>query len=116
MSNQNSEFGIQNLESCAIALRTRHSPLATQRGSILLYVVWAIALLSLFAASIGSQAIFSLGVSERLTEQLRTSYVARAGAQYAALVLAHDSTESIDGLTEPWLDSPGRFQHQMVGD
>ena len=85
------------------------------RGSVLLYVVWAIVLLSLFAASIASQAIFSLGLTERLTDQLRASYVARGAAQYAAAALARDATNSIDGLADPWVDNPGLFRTAQLG-
>ena len=87
-----------------------------QRGSILLYVVWAIALLSLFAASIASRALFSLGLTDRLSDQLRTSYIARGAAQYAALTLAADETQTIDGLSDAWANNPGGFQDRPLGE
>ncbi|MBI4342933.1 MAG: general secretion pathway protein GspK [Candidatus Omnitrophica bacterium] len=88
----------------------------TKTGSVLLYVVWAIALLSLFAASIGSQALFSLGLTERLTDQLRAAFLARGAAHYAALTLAQDDTSSVDGLSDAWANSPGRFQDRPLGE
>jgi len=87
-----------------------------RRGSVFLYSIWVVMLLSLFAAGVGSQALFALDLSDRLTEQLRASYVARAAVQYAALALEQDPTPSIDGFTELWADNPTLFnQHQVAG-
>ena len=84
-THQSAECGVRSAELRTFLLRTPNSELRTQHGSVLLYVVWAIALLSLFAASIGSRAIFSLGLTERFTDQLRAVYLARGAAHYAAL-------------------------------
>jgi general secretion pathway protein K len=87
-----------------------------KRGSILIYVVWAVMLLSLFAASVGSRAVFALGLTERLSEQLRASYIARGAAHHAALALGHDDSLTVDGLNEPWANSPTLFrEHALAG-
>ena len=93
-------------------------PLAqgSSQGSVLLYVVWAIALLSLFAAAIGSQAIASLGRVDRLSEQWRASHLARGAAQYAASELKADETQQVDGLSDSWVNDPGRFRDHPLGE
>ena len=86
------------------------------RGSILLYVVWTIMLLSLFAVSIGSQAIASLNATERLWRDLRANALARSALQYALLVLERDESATVDSLSEAWADSPGIFnEHELAG-
>ena len=72
-------------------------------------------LLSLFAASIGSQTFFAIGLTERLSEQLRSDYLARGAVQYALLSLERDATATVDGLSEAWADNPGVFQHHALG-
>ena len=114
-THQSAECGVRSAELRTFLLRTPNSELRTQHGSVLLYVVWAIALLSLFAASIGSRAIFSLGLTERFTDQLRAVYLARGAAHYAALTLAQDDTATVDGLSDAWANSPGRFQDRPLG-
>ncbi|MBI4343449.1 MAG: general secretion pathway protein GspK, partial [Candidatus Omnitrophica bacterium] len=86
-----------------------------RRGSVLLYVVWVMLLLSLFASSVGSRSLFALDTAQRLTEQLRAAYVARAGARLAAAALAEDQTATVDGLGEPWAHNPGRFKDHPFG-
>lgn len=87
-----------------------------RQGSVFLYSIWVVMLLSLFAAGVGSQALFALDLSDRLTEQLRAGYIARAAVQYAALALEQDPTPTVDGFTELWADNPTLFnQHQVAG-
>lgn len=99
-----------------LPLATCHLPLVTssRRGSVLLYVVWLVLLLSVFAVGIGSQAQVSLDLSERLFAQLRAGYLARSALQVAALVLSRDPTPSVDGLTESWSDRLELFDHHPL--
>ena len=95
------------------APRTPH--FSSDRGSILLLVVWAVTLLSLFAVSVASQASFAFGLTERLSDRLRASYVARGAAQYAAAALEMDDSAP-DGFVEAWSDAPGWFLDHPLGD
>ena len=95
--------------------RASPEPRAACRGSILLFVVWTVTLLSLFAASVASHATAALGLTERLSERLRAAYVARGAAQYAALALEMDDSASSDGFEELWSDNPGFFMDHPVG-
>ncbi len=84
-------------------------------GSILILVVWVIALLSILAAGLGSRGAFALGVGQRLMFQLRESYVALAASQDVAHLLATDATPEYDGLKEEWANSRGTFEERQVG-
>ena len=86
-----------------------------KKGSILLYVVWMVLLLSVFAAGIGSRAHAALDLSDRLLSQLRARYIARGAVQYAARLLQLDPSPSADTLSEPWGNAPMLFrQHPLV--
>lgn len=87
-----------------------------RQGSVFLYSIWVVMLLSVFAAGVGSQALFALDLSERLTDQLQADYIARAAVPYAALALEQDPTSSIDGFTELWANNAADFNdHQVAG-
>ncbi len=84
-------------------------------GSVLVYVVWVVLLLSVFAAGIGSQAHAALDLSDRMLSQLRARYIARGAVQYAARLLALDPSPAADDLNESWANAPLLFgQHPMV--
>jgi general secretion pathway protein K len=95
----------------------RHSAVGAQhgRGSALVYVVWVVMLLSVLAASVGAQSLSSLGVAERLTQQLQAAYLARAAVQVAADALQDDLTPHLDTLDEPWTNSLARFERYALG-
>ena len=83
---------------------------------MLLYVVWVILVLSVFAAAVGSQALFALDLSERRSGQLRAAYIARGALPYAAQALAGDETPTVDGLGEWWSNNAVRFQERPLGE
>lgn len=86
------------------------------RGSILLYVVWAVMLLSLFAVGIASRALFAAGMTERLSERLRAVSLARGAVRYALLALEADDSLTVDGRMDLWADNAGLFQaHALPG-
>ena len=87
-----------------------------RRGSILLYVVWAVTLLSLFALSVASRAAFALQLTERMNGQLRAAAIARGALQYAFRALEVDQTPSADNLIEPWANNGGMFRQKRVGE
>ena len=87
-----------------------------RRGSILLYVVWVVMLLSLLVVGTGSQARFALELSDRLLEQLRAIYVARGALQYALGVIAADPTPAFDGFSDDWAADSTLFEeHAFLG-
>lgn len=89
--------------------------LKDRRGTILVVVVWVIALLSFLAAALGSEGVFALDLTNRLTQQLQASYIARAGVRHALAVLERDVTPTYDALKEGWANSPPLFAQQRIG-
>lgn len=87
-----------------------------RRGSVLLYVVWVVILLSLFAVGVAAQAMFALNLSERLIGQLRATQVARGALQYAQLALEEDATPALDDLSEMWSNDPSRFRERTLAE
>ena len=91
------------------------SSLHHSHGSVLVYVVWIVVLLSLFAVGVGSRTMAALSLSERLMEQLRATAVAHGAVEYARAVIAEDATPGADGLQE-WLDRSDQFRdHALLG-
>ena len=86
------------------------------RGSVLLYVVWVMILLSLIAAGAGAQASLALTVSSRLSSDLSAELLLRGGAAHGAVALIQDRTLSADGVLDEWFDSPGLYlEHPLPG-
>jgi type II secretory pathway component PulK len=86
---------------------------ARPRGSTLILVVWAVSLLSFFAVALGSRSAFSLGVGQRLEQNLQVSYVAVAGIQRAMQLMREDLTPDFDGLNEGWATRELRFSEDF---
>ena len=99
--------------------RTHHSALITHHsmhGSVLLYVVWAVLLLSVFATSVASQVVAAINLSDRLADQLQSSYITHAAVSFLTRALAADRTQAVDGLHEMWSDNPAVFStHELAG-
>jgi len=79
-------------------------------------VVWAIVLLSVLAAGLGSRSAFALGFAARLERTLQASYLAAAGVERAAQALDEDATPTFDGLNELWVNNEYVFARQPLGD
>ena len=75
-------------------------------------MVWTISLLSVLALGLGSRCAFALSLTERLEQQLRASYIAAAGVQRAAGVLAEDLSIYVDGTNDVWANNPSLFSEQ----
>ena len=73
-------------------------------------------LLSLFAVSIGSQALFAVNLTERLSDQLRAASLARGAVHYAFVGLQADDSLTVDGLMDVWADNTGLFQSHAFPD
>ena len=87
-----------------------------QQGSVLILVVWAVVLLSLLAAGLGSHSVFALDLTTRLERQLQSSYIAVGSVPYVVHVLAEDTTQTFDGLGDDWVNSEFLFSKQRLGD
>ena len=84
-------------------------------GSVLILVVWTICLLSILAVALGSRCAFALGLTDRLEQQLRASYIAASGVQQAAQTLISDKNISIDGVNDVWANNSNEFFERPFG-
>ncbi|MBI4340945.1 MAG: general secretion pathway protein GspK [Candidatus Omnitrophica bacterium] len=82
---------------------------------MLILVVWTIVLLSVLAVGLGSRCAFALGLTERMEQTLRASYIAAAGVAHAVRVLGMDKQTSADGLSDVWANNEHLFAHQPFG-
>lgn len=79
-------------------------------------MVWAIVLLSVLAAGLGSRSAFALGFAARLERTLQASYLAAAGVERAAQALDEDASPTFDGLNELWVNNEYVFARQPLGE
>lgn len=83
-----------------------------QSGSILILVVWMIALFTFWVLASASAGIFSLGVGRRFEGDLKTYAVARSAVPYVQKILEDDITPKYDGENEEALASPALYEPQ----
>lgn len=73
----------------------------TQRGQMLVVVLWVMGLLSLAAGAVVSRATHELRLGRVPLASLQREAIAQAGVQQAAAYLAHDNPD-VDHLGELW--------------
>ena len=71
-----------------------------QSGSVLLLVVWMLALLSFGVYAASKNSFFSLNAMERIEKDIRAYPLARAGIPFAAQMLAGDEKLEFDALSD----------------
>jgi len=84
-------------------------------GSVLIFVVWTVILLSILVAGLGAQGLSALTLMDRLDQRLDASYIARAGVQQAVSLLAEDATPSVDWLSDEWARGADGMAQQPFG-
>ncbi len=86
------------------------------RGSVLLLVVWAIALLGILAAGLGSRVGFALSLTERLDQQLQARSAALGAVHVAIQALKNDPSQQYDTQHERWMDNAEVFSEWKLGN
>ncbi|MFH1867810.1 MAG: hypothetical protein ABH843_02450 [Candidatus Omnitrophota bacterium] len=89
------------------------------KGTILIAALWMVAILTVFAISVGRQSAISLKITSYNTDQLKAYFIARAGMlrALAQKQLEHDSEllSDIDALSEGWANNKDLFDHKSFG-
>lgn len=85
-------------------------------GSVLILVVWTMALLAFFAVSAGAMGGFSLKTAARLDNSLRTYAAARSAVPYALSQIEKDDKPLYDGFKDPLLRDGTLFSAIPAGD
>lgn len=83
-----------------------------RKGSLLVIMLWILALLVLFALSLGQRTALSLRIAKNQRDRLIAASIARSGVQYAMAILDNDlldvDTESFDSLESCGVNLKGR--------
>ena len=82
---------------------------------MLILVLWVISLLGFLAAGLGSQGFFALELSDRLGQELQATYIGQSAVQRAVSILARDSSPTVDGMNEEWINNRALFAEQPSG-
>lgn len=87
-----------------------------QSGSVLLLVVWMLALLSIGVYAASKNSFFALSAMERIEKDIRAYPLARAGIPFAAQMLADDEKPEFDALSDPVLALSAAESIQVLGE
>ncbi len=92
----------------------------TKKGVILIASLWMVAILAVFAVSIGRQSAISLKLTSYDIDKLKAYFIARAGI---TRVLAEKKLEyknnlsiGVDALSQPWANNKKLFDNHRFGD
>jgi general secretion pathway protein K len=96
---------------------TLHSSLLilNSKGSVLIWVIWAITILSIFTVSVNKQVTAELVFGRWLMDKTLTRGFAKAGIERALYELEQDKLQIFDGLNENWAANPEAFKQVPMG-
>lgn len=86
-----------------------------EKGSLLIFTVWVLVVLSIFTLSVGYQVRQRLRLVQRLEIRAKLRQVADAGVRKAIDVVKHGQF-SVDSYKNRWSHSPSDFKDIPVGD
>lgn len=94
-----------------------------RRGSVLVISMWALCLLSVFAASLAIATKQRIILVKRLIERETLHYIAEAGVKQAILEITKDASKDYDALTDIWANNKidgqmgqGKFQVSIIDE
>ena len=81
-----------------------------KKGSVLIIVLWIVAILVIFTVGLGYRASLDLRLARYQREGLKARYLAKAGVNLALAELNKDLLgNTFDALTESWADNQEKF-------
>lgn len=86
-----------------------------QKGSLLMIVLWMVALLSILAVSLSYRVGLKVKATEFSISRFGTTYAARAAVAQAITVIKKDPTLDVDTLQDIWANNPAEFKEILVG-
>jgi type II secretory pathway component PulK len=91
-----------------------------KNGTILVTALWIIAILTIFAVSVGRQSAVNLKLTSYSIDRLKAYFIARAGISRAIaekrLEYNNPNITQIDALGRKWASNPELFDHHKFGD
>ena len=92
----------------------------SKKGTILISALWIVAILALFAVSIGRESAVFLKITSYNVDRLKAYFIARAGIMRAleekALEYRSNLSVEIDALSEPWANNKELFYNHKLGE
>lgn len=92
----------------------------TEKGVILIASLWIVAILTVFAVSIGRQSAISLKLTSYDVDRIKAYFIARAGITRALaekrLEYRDNTSTGVDALSRPWANSEELFNKHKLGD
>lgn len=88
----------------------------TQRGSILIAVLWSLFFLAALALVINVSITPQLGLAAKLRDRVILRYLAKAGVASAIIEIRADETENYDALNESWSYNEEAFKEISLTD
>ena len=88
----------------------------TNKGSILIIVLWMLFFLTALAVAISARIWPQLSLAAGLKDRTELYYLAKAGVKTAILEIEKDTTDSYDALRDSWSNNENRFKEIKLGD
>ncbi len=82
-----------------------------QQGSVLVAVLWLLAMMGVFAMAVTRQASQELLFGQWLRDRVLARNLAEAGIERALIELRHDKFKVFDSFQETWGSNPKAFSH-----
>lgn len=89
--------------------------LNTENGSVLILVLWILAILVLLGLGLGYAASIEQRLVSYQRDRLMALYLAKAGYVRALAELSRDPTPQADSLLDAWAHNPEAFQETALG-
>lgn len=99
-----------------MATESKKTSRKASEGSILIFVLWVLAVLSLLGLGLGYAASLDLRLVGYQRERLTALYLAKAGYVRALAELERDPTPEVDSYLDPWAHNPEAFQQTTLGE
>jgi len=87
----------------------------SQKGSLLMILLWIIAILALLGVALGYRTALNIYSTRVSSARLKASYLTRAAVALAITVLKKDTTLNMDTTNDIWANNPDEFQDVLIG-
>ena len=88
---------------------------SSEKGSVLVAVLWLLAMLAIFSWAVARQASQELLFSQWLRDRVMGRSLARGAVQRALLEVQQDKFKTFDALNESWASNPDAFENINMG-
>jgi len=85
-----------------------------KKGSVLMISLWVLAILVVFALSLGQRSGINLKFARLQRDALKASYLAKAGVNRAIVELKNDATADYDCSTDNWANNEAAFKDILI--